>query len=172
MPTQISDYHVVCAGKKPIAEAAAYSGSGPHPIAFFDYPRTADGINDGTLWGTAAAGAEVPSSWYTTDVDKLQLVACIDQAKTAKTQDCGTYTQYKTGQGGAAADVVIQWYTYTISLYQAKTGTLVTNPITLVGEDATTCPQNVSTLGTTSTDVQKTELTIAQIQQALGKYVS
>lgn len=172
-PTQISDYHVVCAKKKPIAEAAAYSGSGPHPIAFFNYPKTSAGIDDGTLLGTAAAGTEAPSSWYTTDVAKLQLVACIEQAKTSKTHDCGTYSQYKTGQGGAATDVLVQWYSYTISLYQAKTGTLVTAPVTLVGEAETTCPQNVSLLGNdTSPYVQQTELTIDQIQQALDKYVS
>jgi hypothetical protein len=66
----------------------------------------------------------------------------------------------------------VQWWNYKISLYKAKTGTLVTKPMVLLGEDNTACPKTVDVLSATGPHVEVTTPTIAQVQQALGKYVA
>lgn len=174
-PTQVSGYSVVCAGSgggTPVPEAAAFSGPGPHPIAFFDGPA-AEGVDDGTLTGTDTASDEVPDSWYTTDVDKVQLVACINPTKAAHTKDCGAYSQSGLAvPGSVGIDVMVQSQIYTISLYAAKTGKLVTKPIALVGASDASCPETVSELSATGPYIEDTDLTAAQVKQALGKYVT
>jgi hypothetical protein len=70
-------------------------------------------------------------------------------------------------------DVTLQWQNYTISLYQAKTGTLVTKPIVLVGETGATCPYSVDdSTPSSNTYTVYTSLASTQVQQALTKYVS
>jgi hypothetical protein len=168
-PTEISGYSIVCGGAA-VPEAAAYTGPGPHPIAFFD--NATDGaFDDGTLVDTSDSNDDVPNSWYTTNVDQIQLVACIGETPSSQSKDCGVYS-YLGMPNSLDEDVTIQLLDYTISLYQAKTGTLIAQPITLLGNSNSSCPDSVDEVSNSTPYVQNTMLDAAQVQQALSKYVA
>lgn len=162
----LSDYNVVCNGTA-VPGAAAYQGAGPHPIAFF-----LDGSSggDGTI-DSIDADYDTPDSWSPSAASLVQLVACINITNSSRTKDCGAYSVVPGSSEDT--DVTLQWQNYTISLYQAKTGTLVTKPILLVGETGATCPYSVDdSTPSSNTYTVYTSLASTQVQQALTKYVS
>lgn len=164
-PNGLSGYNVVCNGTA-VPAAAAYQGAGPHPIAFF---LTGSSGGDGTL-SDIDPDYDAPDSWSPSDVGAVQLVACINITNNSKTQDCGGYAVIP---GSAAkTDVTLQWQNYIISLYQAKTGALVTKPIVLVGDTDATCPYSIDSTSSSDTYTVYTALSSTQVQQALSKYVS
>ena len=163
--TGLSAYKAACKGTA-VPQAAAYQGSGPHPIAFF-----LDGSNDGdgTLSGIDPDWA-APGSWSPSDAGLIQLVACIDITDNARSQDCGAYSVVPGAAGRTR--VTLQWQNYTISLHQAKSGALVAKPIVLVGETGNKCPDTVQPTSSADTYTAYTTLSATQIQQALNKYVA
>lgn len=161
----LSGYNVVCNGTA-VPGAAAYQGAGPHPIAFF---LGGSSGGDGTLSGIDA-DYDVPNSWSPSNANLVQLVACISITANSKTQDCGDYSVIPGSS--EKTQVTLQWQNYTISLHQAKTGTLVTKPIVLVGNTDATCPYSIDATPTSNTYTVYTAFAPDQIQQALNKYVA
>ena len=68
--------------------------------------------------------------------------------------------------------VTLQWQNYTVSLYQAKTGALVTRPIVLVADTGATCPYSINSTSSSDTYTVYTILASNQVEQALNKYVA
>ena len=156
----------VCDGT-PDSLAAPYTGPGPHPVDFEgDAGATsvnlAENVQDGTFTNNAGPQA-LPGSWVPAGVSDTQMVACIS---TGSPGDTATTCQYVVS--GMAT---LYYQSYTIRLWEARTGTQLGVPVTLQGND-TTCPRNITYQPGQPPPDLYSSLTAAQVQQAIGKYVN
>jgi hypothetical protein len=127
-----SDYSDLCASR-PIPGAAEYRpGFGPHPIVVFRN-NTDDQVITGGIQASFLVSA--PGEVFNpTDPSSVQLVAC-----TQRTDAGGQVTTCSYNQGSAP----MYRATVEITVYEARTGTQVGEPITLEGQSQE-CPFSVS----------------------------
>jgi len=167
--TDVSGYRPVCGeyagGRRAYPGAAAYAGRGLHPIAFFGLGKISD-WNSGLF---ISADDSRVDTWYAKDYRDLQLVACVRGAVGKKIRSCGTYL------GGSRANTraEMHWGEYTLDVYQARTAKPVVTGLHLRGRGKSKCPVILSGADVPDSGVAKliTDLTGAQVAQALGKYV-
>jgi hypothetical protein len=155
-------YAAVCKGDS-FSGAAAYTGPGPHPIMFF-------GVGNLTDWRTGHLGIlddAAVQPWYATDVTQVQLVACVDRTDGPRIRGCGTYE----GVGGTTVTVTLVWSDYTFTVYEAKTGKPVVQNLRVRGNKNTTCPALVLDDNSTNQQTVRTEITGAQVAEALRRVV-
>lgn len=124
----LHDLQDLCGGRA-IPEAPAYvPGSGTHPIAVFENDRDNTG---GSGISAGISGAKVDLKLFNpTDARSVQLVACTE--RTADGPPVSTCT-FKQTSGPMHRS------TLEITIYEARTGKPVREPITVVGEK-TDCP--------------------------------
>jgi hypothetical protein len=149
-------YAGVCSGEK-AAQAAAYTGSGPHPIDFEGGSGGFAGVTDnaGVLEG------ESPD-WAPASAAAVQLVACVTGTQTLTQLDTCQYT----GQ-----DVPVDDEQYTISVYAAQTGARVAGPQTIDG-DNWTCPDTITVVNGSGPSAFYSSLTLSDVDSAVAGAVS
>lgn len=125
----ISDLQDLCSGR-PIPQAPAYvPGSGPHPIAVFANDRDNVSGSGGSQFTFAGRDAD-GKLFNPSNAGSVQLVACTDRTDDGpKVSACN----FKETSGPMHKS------TLEITVYEARTGKQVREPITVVGED-TKCP--------------------------------
>ena len=127
--SQLSDLEDLCGGRH-IPQAPAYvPGSGAHPMAVFENNR--DGVVRNSGGQASLSGFEkVPALFNPSDAGSVQLVACTERTEDGPVVARCTYRD-------SAGDM--HRSTLKITVYEARTGKQVREPITMVGED-TACP--------------------------------
>jgi hypothetical protein len=145
-----------CSGK-PVPGAAAYTGPGPHPVAFYDVPVRSDLPQDGLIVGE-------PDAWSGGPPYDVQLVACVATAPgpVARTCDYGSV---------APEAMTMDWGEYTITLYRATTAAKVA-VVKIQGADES-CPSSIAApTGSNSPATGTSNLTADQLTKALGGYIN
>lgn len=136
--------------------ASAYTGSGPHPVAYFyDDPRGGNNGFESSQPNTPAA------AWDALDMRTVQLVACVTSDNGPAIRSCGPY-------GGVMATLARG--IFLIRLYESRTARLVAGPIRLDGAPTDECPQYVQVNGHPSTLTLDSKLSPDQVRQALRPY--
>jgi hypothetical protein len=154
----ISDYTDLCGGW-PIPGAAAYvPGVGPHPVAVFANDQDDEGGGAG-IQVTFDADSD-RSLFNPTDPAGVQLVACTDRVEDGPRASGCDY------QGTAAP---LHLATLEITVYEARTGEQVSEPIRVTGDDLD-CPTFVWYRGSSPTVYSKPSP--AQYQAALASLVT
>ncbi|WP_194908173.1 hypothetical protein [Catenulispora rubra] len=145
-----------CSGKA-VPGAAAYTGSGPHPVAFYDLPIRSDQPQDGTILGE-------PDTWSGGQPYDVQLVACVAAASgpVAKTCDYGSVVPEA---------MTMHWGEYTITLYRATTAAKVA-VVKIQGADDS-CPASITApTGDNGPAPETSTVTADQLTKALGGYIN
>jgi hypothetical protein len=147
----------VCGGT-PVPAAAAYTGPGPHPVAFYDVPVRDDLSQDGVIVGE-------PDSWTGGPPYDIQLVACVATASGPAARTC------EYGVGVAPEVMAMDWGEYTITLYRATTAAKVA-VVKIQGADDS-CPSSMmAPTGGNSPAPSISNLTADQLTRALGAYIN
>lgn len=145
-----------CSGK-PVPGAAAYTGPGPHPVAFYDLPIRSDLAQDGTI-------LDEPDAWSGGPPYDVQLVACVATAPgpVARTCDYGSVVPEA---------MTMNWGEYTITLYRATTAAKVA-VVKIQGADDS-CPATIAApTGSNDPAPETSSLTADQLTKALGGYIN
>lgn len=155
--THIADLAGACndLGREYYPDAAAYSGSSPHPVAIF-VRDTAD-----KLKGTSPSN-DAPREWngQGLDVHDVQLIACLGEASDGKyLGNC----QFSDGKLPRYQGI------YDTTLYEATTGKKV-GEARLAGSTTSECPYVVFTKG--GNPKLHTQPDLAEFRRALGKFVT
>jgi hypothetical protein len=134
--------------------APAYTGSGPHPVAyFFDDPH-------GGGYGYESSAPNHP--WDTLDLRKVQLVVCVTSTDGPAIRTCGQYGVTKVSLARGI---------FFIRLYESRTARLVADPIRLDGAPSDQCPQYIAfNKGRPLTLTLDSRLSPDQVSQALQPY--
>jgi hypothetical protein len=149
-------YADVCHGLK-VPQAAAYTGSGAHPIDFEGGSAGFGGVTD-----NAGVLADEPQDWIPADAAAVQLVACVTGTQTdTPVSSC----EYDGGQ-----DVPVDEEQYTISVYAAQTGAQVGRPQTLDGE-GDTCPDTITSVNGDAPSAFYTALTLSDVESVVDSAV-
>lgn len=148
-------YNDVCHGVAH-PHAPAYTGTGPHPVAYFyDDPR---GANN----GFESSEPDTPAApWDALDMRKVQLVACVTSDNGPAIRSCGPY-------GGVTATLARG--IFFIRLYESRTARLVAGPIRLEAPPTGECPVALQFKGRPSTLTLDSRLSPDQVRQALRPY--
>ena len=149
-------YAGVCGGQGS-ASAAAYTGSGPHPIDFEGGSGGFGGVPDnaGVLAGETAG-------WIPANAAAVQLVACVTGAPTNdELEDC----DYDT------SDVPMLAEAYTITVYAARTGAQVEAPQAIDG-DNDNCPATIDTVNGQGPSQFYSTLTEDDVEATIGNVVT
>ena len=133
--------------------APAYTGSGPHPVAYF--------YDDPHGGGYGFESGEPNRPWDALDMRKVQLVACVTSNDGPAIRSCGPY-------GGVTATLARG--VFFIRLYESRTARLVAGPIRLDGAPTDECPQYLQFSGHPATLTLDSRLTPDQVSQALQPY--
>lgn len=123
---RIDDYGTLCDGRE-IPGAAEYRpGAGPHPVAVFESVQDSED-NRSTVWFDVERrdGLFNPE-----DPGKVQLVACAERTDVGDVVDSCEFTD---------GSVDLQSATSSITVYEARTGEQVGEPVEVVGEEVS-CP--------------------------------
>jgi hypothetical protein len=155
-PTNGLGYAGVCSGQK-AAQAAPYTGSGPHPIDFEGGSAGFAGVTD----NAGVLDGESPD-WVPASAAAVQLVACVTGTQTSTLLDTCQYT---------TTNVPMNDEKYTISVYAARTGAQVGDPQTIDGDDDT-CPDSVLTHNGAGPAAFYSTLTESDVEGAVGNAVS
>jgi hypothetical protein len=109
-----------------------------------------------------AAGVE-PSSWVPSTPSAVQLVACVAAVPTAQVLQMCTY--------GVSPVTIVDIYDqgYTISLYAARTGKLLTSR-TVDGTDQPACQSSVLVENGSGPGPSYSSLTVSSIKSVIGSY--
>lgn len=158
-------FYEVCTGSS-FSGAAAYTGRGPHPVALF--------VKEDGYWvhkSKGFDGDDALSKYRAASISGVQLVACIERTDGPQLHSCGIYYGKRPGEKSTIVSVYIHWRDFTINLLEARTGRKVAGPIKIRGNKGTTCPSKVSAGEETISRTLWTELTGAQVERALAKYL-
>jgi hypothetical protein len=137
--------------------APAYTGSGPHPVAYFyDDPH-------GGGYGFESSADAPANPWDALDMRAVQLIACVTSDDGPAIRSCGTY--------GATTATLVRGI-FSIRLYEARTARLVAGPIRLEGAPTDQCPQYLQAKGNPSTLTLDSRLSPDQVRQTLQPYAS
>ena len=149
-------YAGVCGGHG-AARAAAYAGSGPHPIDFEGGSGGFGGVTDnaGVLPGESA-------DWIPASAAAVQLVACVTGTPTSEQLDDCAYT---------TTDVPMDAEQYTITVYAARTGARAVATQTIDGDDST-CPDTVTTTNGQGPNEFYSTLTLDDVESVIGNAVT
>ena len=146
----------VCTGT-PVPGAVAYTGAGPHEVAFYDLPIQPDtfGSDDGVI-------AEEPSGWNGPPED-VQLVGCVAVSAGPVATTC----EY----GAIPEPMTMHWGEYTITLYRATTGAKVAVAKIQGSDDS--CPATIAApTGDNGPAPENSDFTSDQLDKALGSYIN
>ncbi|MGW1291604.1 hypothetical protein [Streptomyces sp. NPDC002533] len=128
-----SDYGTLCGGRE-IPGAPAYEpGSGPHPIVVFESARQDDSSQSRVL----IRSGESDDPYTPEDPDQVQLVACTEQTDSGEEVATCDFTSKSVGMRSSTVEITV---------YEARTGKQVGEPVEVVGKD-TSCPVMVTYKG-------------------------
>ena len=170
----------------PDPAAPAYDkGDAPAPV-YFDSSLGFDGLTEddgGVLGGdyvyakdgvlVASDDYTVPAAWTISAPSQAQLVACVTGNGTTSKSPQAAPCQYGLSGVVNQASVPVHKETYTITLYVARTGKILTSR-TVTGSNADVCPSSVTTVNGKVQSLLDlvTILTIKDIASVIGKYAS
>lgn len=151
----VRDYETLCNGRE-IPGAAGYTpGDGPHPVAVFESVRTSEDTPSQVSLDLGKQG----SPFNPDDPASVRLVACAERTGTGDVVASCEFTSENVDMRSATAEITV---------YEAKTGDQVGEPVEVVGEDES-CPGIVSFKGTLSLYTVPSE---TQFLAALEPFVS
>lgn len=129
----LRDYDTLCNGRE-IPGAPAYTpGSGPHPVAVFESVREGDDY----LSEVSIRPGETGDPFNPEDPGEVELVACTERTDTGEVVATCDFTSESVGMQSATAEITV---------YEARTGKEVGEPVEVVGDD-TSCPGMVTFKG-------------------------
>jgi hypothetical protein len=117
LPGKIADLRSVCTGKS-YADAAAYSGPAPHPIAIILASHGSDFGDAKQADDGGAVPNKVTAPYQSTNTHRVQLVAC---GAITHEEKSGPDCKFSDTDGGHSFSVPLHGATYRVTVYELRT---------------------------------------------------